>query len=113
MIVEVNSDLLELGSVYNVTGIQTQDGFEAWNCERYIPRPIPIDKTNPILTLCASLAHSPWMFTYALATQLARLHYCATSFMHLKIGLLLSLASHNVTMTLIIHSGIHILLQCM
>ncbi|GLV31641.1 meiotic 218 [Carabus blaptoides fortunei] len=92
---EINSDVLELGSVYNVTGIQTQHGFEAWNCVRHVPRPITINTANPILTLCASLAYSPWMFTYALAAQLGRHLYCPMSFMHLKMGLLLSLASHN------------------
>ncbi|XP_069678726.1 minichromosome maintenance domain-containing protein 2 [Periplaneta americana] len=104
---ELTTDL-ELGVRYNIPGLQTNEHFLAWNVQRWVPstvakihRQVPLSFYLPptISTLQAKLgeycSHSPWALVATLAAQLASDLFPTTTLLHLKLGLLLSLATQG------------------
>ncbi|PSN50265.1 hypothetical protein C0J52_02368, partial [Blattella germanica] len=99
---------LELGIRYDIPGVQKSSYFEAWNVQRWksgierkVHHPeIPfITLPSTICTLHAVLSQScpqsPWAVVTALAAQIGFEMYPPTVLLHLKLGLLLSLASQG------------------
>lgn len=87
---------MKLGLTYTITGVK-QIYFAAWNCEKYIHRPIRLDRNDIFIKFAEFRERSPWMLVYALSMVFAQEIYPQTLFSNLKIGILLSLASLNVS----------------
>ncbi|XP_046388507.1 minichromosome maintenance domain-containing protein 2-like isoform X3 [Ischnura elegans] len=88
---------LKLGEHYDVAGYMTSQGMYAYYVQKSVPprifHSVSWSKLDDMLQLKAELGHSPWSFFIAIASQLCSDLYPVSSFLHLKRGLLLSLAS--------------------
>ncbi|XP_033606674.1 minichromosome maintenance domain-containing protein 2 isoform X2 [Cryptotermes secundus] len=99
---------LELGVRYDVPGLQTNAYFQAWNVQRWVSdtdakirhqelpsllMPPAISALNAYLSHCCP--SSPWALVAALAAQMAADMFPTPALLHLKLGLILSLASQG------------------
>ncbi|KAJ9597503.1 hypothetical protein L9F63_011628, partial [Diploptera punctata] len=99
---------LKLGVRYDVSGVQQNLFFQAWNVRLWksgidtkvhhpgipsLPLPPSICTLHSVLSY--RCPHSPWSLVTALAAQMASDVYPTTALLHLKLGLLLSLASQG------------------
>ncbi|KAL0878693.1 hypothetical protein ABMA27_003748 [Loxostege sticticalis] len=99
---------LKLGSVFNITATALKKTIDVWYLEEIVALPAPVTTAIPadiseLYNICDGL---PWKFIYCLASSIG-VNICPLNcFMHLKINLLLSLASvkaNIITGSSIIH----------
>lgn len=86
---------LRLGSRYILAGVVTKKVTDIWSIEERIPLAAPLSTPLPkdLQKLLKDCNGIPWKFIYCLASSLG-LNVCPLNcFMHLKISLILSLAS--------------------
>lgn len=86
---------LKIGSIFDVGGFVMKKTAVVWSLEELIPLPAPITSTIPsdIQELYDACEGSPWQFIYCLASSIGVRVCPLYCFIHLKVTLILSLAS--------------------
>ncbi|CAG2058370.1 unnamed protein product [Timema podura] len=97
---------LELGVDYSVVGYNDSDMFHTWRVSRWRSPYTMLTQELPLLVLPPAIhqlylgvsecsPQSPWLFVVSLAACIGSDFYPGDTFLHLKLGLLLSLASQG------------------